>query len=699
MSDLVRVSVTDRIAVIRVANPPVNALSQGVRQGLSDAIETVDTSADIDAAIIVGDGRTFIAGADISEFGKPPQPPALPDVINRIEASMKPIVAVLHGTALGGGLEVALGAHYRVGLKGARVGLPEVTLGILPGAGGTQRMPRLVGVDAALDMITSGRHVPIAEAEKLGIVDAVSDEADPEAAGLAFAAKILADNRGVRRIRDMDPPAKDDAVLADWRAKVTKAARGQIAPPTCVDAVAAALSLPFEEGLAEERRLFKTLLDSPQREGLIHAFFSERKVAKLPELKGVEPRPVAKIGVIGGGTMGAGIAFCALLNGLDVTLIERDQDAAAKAAGTISGLADGSVKRGKLTQEKRDALVGKSFRAVTDYAALSDADLVVEAVFESMEVKQDVFTKLDAVCKPGAVLATNTSYLDIDEIAAMTSRPQDVIGLHFFSPAHIMKLLEVVVADKTAPEVVATGFALAKTLKKIAVRAGVCDGFIGNRMLAVYRTAADHMILDGASPYQIDKALVNFGFAMGPFAVSDLAGLDIGWATRKRRAATRDPRERVPTYADRICENGWFGQKTGRGYYKYEDGARKGSPDPEVEKIIAEERAKLGIEPRAFDDEEIVRRYMAAMINEAAKIVDEGIAKRPLDVDITLLSGYGFPRWRGGPMKYADMIGLNTVLSDIRTFAKEDDFFWRPARLLEELVAKGSNFDSLNNED
>jgi 3-hydroxyacyl-CoA dehydrogenase len=699
MSDLVRVSVTDRIAVIRVANPPVNALSQGVRQGLSDAIETVDTSADIDAAIIVGDGRTFIAGADISEFGKPPQPPALPDVINRIEASMKPIVAVLHGTALGGGLEVALGAHYRVGLKGARVGLPEVTLGILPGAGGTQRMPRLVGVDAALDMITSGRHVPIAEAEKLGIVDTVSDEADPKAAGLAFAAKILADNRGVRRIRDMEPPAKDDAVLADWRAKVTKAARGQIAPPTCVDAVAAALSLPFEDGLAEERRLFKTLLDSPQREGLIHAFFSERKVAKLPELKGVEPRPVAKIGVIGGGTMGAGIAFCALLNGLDVTLIERDQDAAAKAAGTISDLADGSVKRGKLTQEKRDALVGSSFRAVTDYAALSDVDLVVEAVFESMEVKQDVFTKLDAVCKPGAVLATNTSYLDIDEIAAMTSRPQDVIGLHFFSPAHIMKLLEVVVADKTAPEVVATGFALAKTLKKIAVRAGVCDGFIGNRMLAVYRAAADHMILDGASPYQIDKALVNFGFAMGPFAVSDLAGLDIGWATRKRRAATRDPRERVPTYADRICENGWFGQKTGRGYYKYEDGARKGSPDPEVEQIIAEERAKLGIEPRAFDDEEIVRRYMAAMINEAAKIVDEGIAKRPLDVDITLLSGYGFPRWRGGPMKYADMVGLDTVLSDIRTFAKEDDFFWRPARLLEDLVAKGSNFDSLNNED
>lgn len=698
MSDLVRVSVQDRIAVIRVANPPVNALSQGVRQGLSDAIETVDTSADIDAAIIVGDGRTFIAGADISEFGKPPLPPALPDVVNRIEASMKPVVAVLHGTALGGGLEVALGAHYRVGLKGARVGLPEVTLGILPGAGGTQRMPRLVGAEAALDMITSGRHVPIAEAEKLGIVDAVSDEADPEAAGLAFALKLLAEGKGVRRIRDMDVPAKDEALLSDWRGKVTKSARGQIAPPTCVDAVEAALTLPFDEGLAEERRLFKTLLESPQREGLIHAFFSERKVAKLPELKGIEPRQVASIGVIGGGTMGAGIAFCALLNGLDVTLIERDQDAADKAAGTIAKLADGSVKRGKLTQDKRDALVGKSFRAVTDYAALSDADLVVEAVFESMDVKKDVFTKLDAVCKPGAVLATNTSYLDINEIAAMTARPQDVIGLHFFSPAHIMKLLEVVVADRTAPDVVATGFALAKTLKKIAVRAGVCDGFIGNRMLAVYRAAADHMILDGASPYQIDKALVSFGFAMGPFAVSDLAGLDIGWATRKRRAATRDPRERVPTYADRICENGWFGQKTGRGYYKYEDGARKGTPDPEVEQIIAEERAKLGIQPREFSDEEIVRRYMAAMINEAAKIVDEGIARRPLDVDITLLSGYGFPRWRGGPMKYADMVGLDRILDDIRTFAQEDDYFWQPARLIEDLVAKGANFDSLNNE-
>lgn len=698
MSELVHVSVQDRIAVIRVANPPVNALSQGVRQGLSDAIETVDTSADIDAAIIVGDGRTFIAGADISEFGKPPQPPALPDVVNRIEASMKPVVAVLHGTALGGGLEVALGAHYRVGLKGARVGLPEVTLGIMPGAGGTQRMPRLAGVDAALDMITSGRHVPIAEAKKLGIVDAISDERDPEAAGLAFALKLLADGQGVRRIRDMDVPTKDEALLSEWRAKVTKSARGQIAPPTCVDAVEASLALPFDQGLAEERRLFKMLLDSPQREGLIHAFFAERKVAKLPELKGIEPREVAKIGVIGGGTMGAGIAFCALLNGLDVTLIERDQDAADKAAGTIAKLADGSVKRGKLSQDKRDALVGESFRAVTDYATLSDADLVVEAVFESMEVKKDVFTKLDDVCRSGAVLATNTSYLDINEIAAMTSRPQDVIGLHFFSPAHIMKLLEVVVADKTAPEVVATGFALAKALRKIAVRAGVCDGFIGNRMLAVYRAAADHMILDGASPYQIDKALVNFGFAMGPFAVSDLAGLDIGWATRKRRAATRDPRERVPTYADRICENGWFGQKTGRGYYKYEDGARKGTPDPEVEQIIAEERAKLGIQPREFGDEEIVRRYMAAMINEAAKIVDEGIARRPLDVDITLLSGYGFPRWRGGPMKYADMVGLDRILHDIRTFAQEDDYFWQPARLIEDLVARGDNFDSLNNE-
>lgn len=692
----VTVTITDGIAVIQVDNPPVNALSQAVRQGLSAAIDSVAGNEDVSAAVIVGAGRTFIAGADISEFGKPPLEPFLPDVVAKIEACTKPVAAVLHGTALGGGLEVALGAHYRVALKGGKVGLPEVLLGIMPGAGGTQRLPRLTGIEPALEMITSGRHVPVAEALSLGIVDAISDATDPTEAGLAFTKQLLADGKGPRPIAGLDAPKKDTEVLASWREKLTKSAKGQIAPLTAVDAVEAAATLSFAEGLAEERRLFKTLLDSPQREGLVHAFFAERKVAKLPEIAGVTPRPLSAIGVIGGGTMGAGIAFAALLSGMDVTLIERDDESADRAAATIAKLFDGAVKRGKVSADAKEAAQAERFRAVTDYAALSDADLVVEAVFESLEVKQDVFTKLDAVCKPGAVLATNTSYLDINDIAAMTKRPEDVIGLHFFSPAHIMKLLEVVVADKTSKEVTATGFALAKKLRKIAVRAGVCDGFIGNRVMSRYRAAAENMVLDGASPYDVDKAVVAFGFPMGPFAMGDLAGLDIAWAARKRRAPTRDPRERVPSFADRLCEAGWLGQKKGRGYYRYEEGSRKGSPDPEVEAIIAEERDAQGVTPRTFTQEDITRRYVAATVNEAAKIVEEGIALRPLDVDITMLSGYGYPRWRGGPMKHADRIGLATILADIREFAKDDDFFWQPSQLLVDLVAKGETFESLN---
>lgn len=696
MSDLVSVTIEEGIAVILVDNPPVNALSQAVRQGLVDAIEAVDSDDAVSAGVIIGAGRTFIAGADISEFGKPPLEPFLPDVVNRIEASTKPIVAVLHGTALGGGLEVAMGAHYRVAMPGAKVGLPEVLLGIMPGAGGTQRLPRLTGIEPALEMITSGRHVPVAEALNLGIVDALSDESSPRSAGIAFARKILSEGKSARPIAGMTAPTKDATVLSTWREKLTKSAKGQIAPLTAVDAVEAAADLPFAEGLAEERRLFKTLLESPQREGLVHAFFAERKVAKLPEIAGVAPRPLDSIGVIGGGTMGAGIAFAALLSGLDVTLIERDEEASTRAAGTLSKLYDGAVKRGKVSAEVKDLALAERFRAVTDYAALREVDLVVEAVFESLEVKQDVFTKLDAVCKPGAVLATNTSYLDINDIAAMTKRPEDVIGLHFFSPAHIMKLLEVVVADKTSTEVTATGFALAKKLKKIAVRAGVCDGFIGNRVMSRYRAAAENMVLDGASPYEVDKAVVAFGFPMGPFAMGDLAGLDIAWAARKRRAPTRDPRERVPTFADRLCEAGWLGQKKGRGYYRYEEGSRKGTPDPDVQAIIAEERQAQGVTPREFTQEDITRRYLAATINEAAKIVEEGIALRPLDVDITILSGYGFPRWRGGPMKHADCIGLDNILADIREFAQDDDFFWQPAKLLVDLVEKGETFESLN---
>lgn len=696
MPGTVSYAVEDRIAVITVDNAPVNALSQPVRAGLAEAIARLEDDPSADIGVITGAGRLFIGGADISEFGKPPQSPSLPDVVNWIEGCAKPVVAAIHGAALGGGLEVALGAHYRVALNGAQLGLPEVKLGIIPGAGGTQRAPRLVGVDAALRMITTGKPVTAAEAHEIGLIDRLDEGDDARAAGIAYARALLADGAGPRPIGALPAPKATEESLADWRAKTAKAARGEVAPLAALEAVEIATRTDIAAGLAEERRLFHEMMETPQRAGLIHAFFIERKVAKLPEIDGVAPRDIAEIGVIGGGTMGAGIATAAVLRGYSVTLVERDREAADRARATIEKNLAAAVKRGKLAANRRDAILAEALRTVVGYDALADADLVIEAVFESMEVKKEVFSALDGIAKPGAVLATNTSYLDIDEIAAATSRPEDVIGLHFFSPAHVMKLLEVVVAERTAPDVIATAFALAKRLGKIAVRAGVCDGFIGNRILAHYRAAADHMVLDGASPYQIDKAMTDFGFAMGPYAVADLAGLDIGYATRQRKAADRHPRDRVPTYADTLYHKGRMGQKTGRGYYIYDAGSRKGRPDAEVEEIIAEARAEAGITPRDFTDEEIVRRYMAAMVNEGARVVAEGIAQRPLDVDVTLLYGYGFPRWRGGPMKWADMQGLDTILADIRSFAEDDDHFWQPAPLLERLVAENRNFDTLN---
>ena len=457
----------------------------------------------------------------------------------------------------------------------------------------------------------------------------------------------------------------------------------------------AAVQLPFDEGLARERALFIECLDSPQRAGLIHAFFAEREVAKVPEAQAAQPRPVASVAVIGGGTMGAGIAVAALDAGLPVTMIERDAESIARGRANVEKVYNGLVAKGRMTEAAKAAVMAR-YTGSTNYADIAQVDLVIEAVFEDIEVKKAVFRELDRVCKPGAVLATNTSYLDIDAIAASTSRPQDVIGLHFFSPANIMKLLEIVVPAKVAADVVATAFELAKKLKKVPVRAGVCDGFIGNRILAVYKQAADYLMEDGASPYEIDAAVRGFGFAMGPFQVTDLAGGDIGWATRKRRAATRDPKARYVEIADRICERGWFGQKTGRGFYLYPEGARVGQPDPEVLAIVDAERAKKGITPRSFSADDIMRRYMAAMVNEGAKVVAEGIALRPLDVDVTFVAGYGFPRHRGGPMKWADMTGLDKVLADIQAFAKEDPLFWKPAPLLEQLVAEGRNFDSLN---
>lgn len=696
-SSVVTTALHGDVLVVTIDNPPVNALGAAVRQGLLAAMQQAQAEAAVAAVLLVGAGKAFIAGADIREFGKPPVPPALPEVCRAIEGSDKPVVAVLHGAALGGGLEVALSAHYRLALPAATVGLPEVNLGLLPGSGGTQRAPRLMGVQAATAMMLSGQHLKAQAALQAGLVDKLVEGADAQAAGLAYVRELLAAKAPVRRTRDLAiaEPQAALAWLEEQKAETAKMARGLFSPLKIIECVQAAVQLPFDEGLARERALFIECLDSPQRAGLIHAFFAEREVAKVPEAQAAKPRPVASIAVIGGGTMGAGIAVAALDAGLPVTMIERDAESIARGRANVERVYNGLVAKGRMTDAAKAAVMAR-YTGSTNYADIAQVDLVIEAVFEDIEVKKAVFRELDRVCKPGAVLATNTSYLDIDAIAAATRRPQDVIGLHFFSPANIMKLLEIVVPAKVAADVVATAFELAKKLKKVPVRAGVCDGFIGNRILAVYKQAADYLMEDGASPYEIDAAVRGFGFAMGPFQVTDLAGGDIGWATRKRRAATRDPKARYVEIADRICERGWFGQKTGRGFYLYPEGARVGQPDPEVLAIVDAERAKKGVTPRSFTADEIMRRYMAAMVNEGAKVVAEGIALRPLDVDVTFVAGYGFPRHRGGPMKWADMTGLDKVLADIQAFAKEDPLFWKPAPLLEQLVAEGRNFDSLN---
>ncbi|CAM8665997.1 multifunctional fatty acid oxidation complex subunit alpha [Comamonadaceae bacterium] len=687
-----------RVWVITVNNPPVNALSAAVRLGLFDAIEQGEAQPEVGAVLIVSEGKTFIAGADIREFGKPPVPPSLPDVCNRIEACSKPVVVALQGAALGGGLEVALGAHYRLALPGAKVGLPEVDLGLMPGAGGTQRAPRLMGVKAAATFMLSGKPLGAHAALEAGLLDRVTDSSLTALdAGLAYANELLAQGAPVRRVRDIaitnpEIALSELSVLAQDTAKKSP---GLYSPLKILEAVRASVELPFDEGLSLERRLFMGCIDSPQRAGLIHAFFAEREVSKVPEARGAAPRTVNSLAVVGGGTMGAGIAVAALDAGLPVTMVERDADSLGRGVVNVTKVYDGLIAKGRITEAHKAATLAR-FRPSTDFADLAAADLVIEAVFEDLEVKKAVFRQLDAVCKPGAVLATNTSYLDIDAIAAATRRPQDVIGLHFFSPANIMKLLEIVVPARVSPDVVVTAFELAKRMKKVPVRAGVCDGFIGNRILASYKQAADYMMEDGASPYEIDAAVRAFGYPMGPCQVTDLAGGDIGWATRKRRAATRDPKARYVEIADRICERAWFGQKTGRGFYLYPQGARTGQPDPEVLAMVDAERAKKGITPRSFTPEEIMRRYMAAMVNEGAKVLADGIALRPLDIDVTFLYGYGFPRFRGGPMKYADTVGLANILADIRAFAQEDPLFWQPAPLLEKLVAEGQDFASLN---
>ncbi len=688
-----------RVLVVTINNPPVNALSQAVRQGLAHAVAEANADSQVQAVLLVGSGKAFIAGADIREFGKPAMPPSLPDVLIQLESCDKLVIAAIHGPALGGGLEVALSCHYRLAVSGAKLGLPEVQLGLLPGAGGTQRTPRLIGVKAALDLMLSGRHAGAEEALAMGLVDKVEPAGtDARAAGLAYANQLLDDNAPVRRTREAMALADKAAAQAELnaiQAETAKKTRGLFSPAKIIECVQGALDLPFDDGMKNERKLFVQCLESPQRAGLIHAFFAERETAKIPEAKAAAPRTLNAIGVVGGGTMGAGIAVSALDAGFPVVMVERDAESIARGRANVEKVYDGLIAKGRMTADKKAAIMAR-YSGSTDYVDLGQVDLVIEAVFEEMGVKKAVFAELDKVMKPGAVIATNTSYLDIDAIAASISRPQDVIGLHFFSPANIMKLLEIVVPAKVSADVVATAFELAKRMKKIPVRAGVCDGFIGNRILAVYRDAANAIMEDGASPYQIDEAVREFGYPMGPYQVADLAGGDIGLATRKRKAATRDPKARYVQIPDRVAEKGWFGQKTQRGYYLYPQGARTGQPDPEVLAIVDAERQRVGITPRTFTNEEIMRRYMAAMVNEGANVVREGIALRPLDVDVTFLYGYGFPRFRGGPMKWADMVGLDKILADIQEFAKEDALFWKPSPLLVELVEKGENFESLN---
>ncbi len=694
MAEFVRLQRHGAIALIIVDNPPVNALSQPVRQGLQQAFQAADADPEVLAVALVCEGNTFIAGADIKEFGKPPQSPSLPEVIEVIEGARKPSVAVIHGTALGGGLEVALGCHYRIARKDAKVGLPEVKLGLLPGAGGTQRLPRLAGVAKALDMIVSGQPIGAAEALEHHIVDELF-EGDLVEAGLAYAQRLIDEGRGPRRTGEQTAGlegADNAELIAAKHAEVAKRMRGLFSPLRCIAAVEAATKLPLAEGLKRERELFAECLQSPQRAALVHSFFAERQAGKIADLPAdVKPRAVKSAAVIGGGTMGVGIALCFANAGIPVKLLEINEEALGRALQRARDTYGASVKRGSLTEEAMEQRL-KRVEGVTDYAALADVDLVIEAVFEEMDVKRQVFERLDAVCKPGAILASNTSSLDLNQIAAFTRRPEDVVGLHFFSPANVMRLLEVVRGAKTSDEVLATAMAVGKQLKKVSVVVGVCDGFVGNRMVFQYGREAEFLLEEGATPGQVDGALRNFGMAMGPFAMRDLSGLDIGQAIRKRQRAELPADRDFPTVSDKLCEAGMLGQKTGAGYYRYEPGNRTPLENPDLAPMLDAASREKGLERRELDEQYIIERTIYALVNEGAKILEEGIAQRASDIDVIYLNGYGFPAFRGGPMFYADSVGLDQVLARVKALHARCGDWWKPAPLLEKLAAEGRTF-------
>lgn len=676
------------IALIVVDNPPVNALSQAVRQGLRDAVAAIADDTEVRAAVLVCAGRTFIAGADIKEFGKAPLEPSLPDVIAELEASRKPIAAAIHGTALGGGFEVALGCHYRVMASTAQVGLPEVKLGIIPGAGGTQRLPRLTGVETAMDIVTSGRRVGSDEAVRLGLADAVA-VGDPGDAAIDFIRDRLASGDPVLPVSRRPVPPADDQKLSALIEKIENRARGQLSPVKAAESVRNAITLDFADGIAREREIFSDLVTSDQSKALRYAFFGERTVSKVPGLEKTKPIDVTTIGIVGAGTMGAGIAAACADAGYTVIVTEMTAEAAEAGRERIAAIYDGLVKRGRLDEAACGDCLSR-IDVVDGLRGLSAADLVIEAAFEDLSVKIDIFEQLDAVAADGAVLATNTSYLNVNDIAATTRRPESVCGMHFFSPPNVMKLLEIVRAEKTGDVALQTALTVGRKLGKVAVVSGVCDGFIGNRIWSTWRKQAEFLIEDGAYPENVDQAITDYGFPMGPFAVYDLSGLDIAWAQRKRHAATRDPSARYVELPDLICEMGRFGRKTGAGWYDY--GSGKALPDPVIRDMIDGHRRDKAVETQSYAANDIQTRMLATMVNEGARILEEGIALRPVDIDMVMLFGYGYPSWRGGPMFEADRIGLPSMLDDVRALCEVGGRGWEPAPLLVRLVEDGRNF-------
>ncbi|MDX1635939.1 MAG: 3-hydroxyacyl-CoA dehydrogenase NAD-binding domain-containing protein [Marinobacter sp.] len=685
------------LAVIRLDNPPVNGLGHALRKGIVDGLKQAEGDNSVKAVVIIGSDRAFSGGADISEFGtsKMLAEPILTTVIHYLETSTKPVVAAISGACMGGGLELALGCHYRVARPDAQISLPEVKLGLLPGAGGTQRLPRLIGAEHALNMIVSGAAVPAKQFQGSPLFDEIV-EGDLLEGAQAFARKVVAENLPLKRVRDIKGSHPNpEGFFMFARNTVGAMAKHYPAPLKCVDAVAAAVTKPFDAGMAVEREAFTTLMQTPESRALRHAFFAERLASKIPDVPSDTPtRDINKVGVIGAGTMGTGISINFLNAGIPVTIVEMKQEGLDRGIAHIRSVYEGRVKKGKMTEDKARACLDLLTTSLS-YDDLADADLVIEAVFEEMSVKQSVFETLDKTCKPGAILASNTSTLDVNRIASFTKRPEDVIGLHFFSPANIMKLLEVVRGAKTAKDVLATAMKLAKTIKKTAVVSGVCDGFIGNRMINQYQREALLMLQEGASVQQIDKAIEKFGFAMGPLRMADMAGGDIGWAIRKRQYAEKPEMKRM-VVADRLCEMGRYGQKTGAGFYRYEPGNRNALHDPEVDKVIDEVRAELGIKPRKISNQEIVQRCVYALVNEGARLLEEGIAQRASDIDMVYLTGYGFPVFRGGPMHYAEEVGLANVVRDMEPFAKNphtEPGFWQPAPLLARCAAEGKGFD------